>query len=232
MHIDVITLFPELFAPPPGYQPAREGDRRGEADGRTSRPAPIRSRPAHVGGRRALRRGGRDGDAPRADLRRGRGQLDRDGSHVILLSPRGTRLDHGHVARLSEEDHLILICGRYEGVDERVSLHLVGRGDLDRRLRAGGRRAPRSGDHRSRIEVRPRRPRQPGIPGLRVPRRRDARVPAVHAAPRVPRTPGPRRAPFRGSRGRSRMAQGPIGTNHPTTTTRPISKATFRVKRR
>jgi tRNA (guanine37-N1)-methyltransferase len=42
-------------------------------------------------------------------------------SHVVLLSARGTTLDHGHAARLAGFEHLILICGRYEGVDERVA---------------------------------------------------------------------------------------------------------------
>jgi tRNA (guanine37-N1)-methyltransferase len=44
-----------------------------------------------------------------------------ESSHVVLLSPRGTRLDQSVVARLARLDHLILVCGRYEGVDERVS---------------------------------------------------------------------------------------------------------------
>lgn len=44
---------------------------------------------------------------------------------VILLSPQG-RLFCQHIAQeLSRYSHLILICGRYEGVDERVSEHLV-----------------------------------------------------------------------------------------------------------
>ena len=39
---------------------------------------------------------------------------------VILLSPAGRRLDRDLVHELSGEPHLTLICGRYEGVDERV----------------------------------------------------------------------------------------------------------------
>jgi len=39
----------------------------------------------------------------------------------ILLSPAGKRLDQELVRELSEERHLILMCGRYEGVDERVA---------------------------------------------------------------------------------------------------------------
>jgi tRNA (guanine37-N1)-methyltransferase len=48
-----------------------------------------------------------------------------EASHVVLLSPRGRRLDHGEVMRLASFDHIILICGRFEGVDERVAEHLA-----------------------------------------------------------------------------------------------------------
>jgi tRNA (guanine37-N1)-methyltransferase len=47
-----------------------------------------------------------------------------DESYVVLLSPRGTLLRHPVVERLAGLKHLILICGRYEGVDERVVEHL------------------------------------------------------------------------------------------------------------
>ncbi len=50
-----------------------------------------------------------------------------ESSHVVLLSPRGARLDHAEVVRLAHHGHIILICGRYEGVDERVALHLADR---------------------------------------------------------------------------------------------------------
>jgi tRNA (guanine37-N1)-methyltransferase len=39
---------------------------------------------------------------------------------VILFTPQGRRLDQGKVKKLSKLKHLILICGHYEGVDERV----------------------------------------------------------------------------------------------------------------
>ena len=42
------------------------------------------------------------------------------GRKVILLDPQGKRLDQKTVRRLAKEKHLILICGKYEGVDERV----------------------------------------------------------------------------------------------------------------
>jgi tRNA (guanine37-N1)-methyltransferase len=44
---------------------------------------------------------------------------------VILTSPDGERLTHGVAARLSARDHLVILCGRYEGVDERVREHLA-----------------------------------------------------------------------------------------------------------
>ena len=46
-------------------------------------------------------------------------------AHVILLSPAGRRFDQKRAHDLSKKNHLILIAGHYEGVDERVSEHLV-----------------------------------------------------------------------------------------------------------
>ena len=39
---------------------------------------------------------------------------------VILLSPQGERFTQAKARALSAEDHLILVCGRYEGIDERI----------------------------------------------------------------------------------------------------------------
>jgi len=38
---------------------------------------------------------------------------------VVLLSPQGEKFDHAVAERLACDDQLILVCGRYEGVDER-----------------------------------------------------------------------------------------------------------------
>ena len=43
----------------------------------------------------------------------------------VLLTPQGRRLDQALVRRLAAEDRLIILCGRYEGVDERVREHLA-----------------------------------------------------------------------------------------------------------
>jgi len=42
------------------------------------------------------------------------------GRAVVLLSPRGRRLDQDTAARFAALERLVLLCGRYEGVDERV----------------------------------------------------------------------------------------------------------------
>ncbi len=44
---------------------------------------------------------------------------------AVLLSPQGELLTPGLARRLAGEEHLILVCGRYEGVDQRVADHLA-----------------------------------------------------------------------------------------------------------
>ena len=39
---------------------------------------------------------------------------------TVLMSPQGSRFTQAEAARLSREEHVVLLCGRYEGVDERV----------------------------------------------------------------------------------------------------------------
>ena len=42
-------------------------------------------------------------------------------ARTILLTPRGERLDHSRAAELATRERLLLVCGRYEGIDERVA---------------------------------------------------------------------------------------------------------------
>jgi len=41
-------------------------------------------------------------------------------AHVVLLSPQGRRLDQARLEELAGCEHLVLVCGRYEGVDQRA----------------------------------------------------------------------------------------------------------------
>ena len=43
-----------------------------------------------------------------------------ENSKVIYLSPQGKTLNQKKIKELSKEDHLILLCGHYEGIDQRV----------------------------------------------------------------------------------------------------------------
>jgi tRNA (guanine37-N1)-methyltransferase len=44
---------------------------------------------------------------------------------ILLMSPAGRRFDQQMAQQLSQEPHLIIICGHYEGVDHRVIEHLI-----------------------------------------------------------------------------------------------------------
>ncbi|MDA2933906.1 tRNA (guanosine(37)-N1)-methyltransferase TrmD [Acidobacteria bacterium AH-259-D05] len=48
-----------------------------------------------------------------------------NGGHIVVLSPQGKRFDQNKAKELSLKTHLILICGRYEGVDQRVADYLA-----------------------------------------------------------------------------------------------------------
>ncbi len=43
------------------------------------------------------------------------------GSHVIVLTPKGEKFDQRTALKLAKKKHLVLICGHYEGIDERVN---------------------------------------------------------------------------------------------------------------
>jgi tRNA (guanine37-N1)-methyltransferase len=47
------------------------------------------------------------------------------GTRVILFSPQGRRFTQDVAIEYSRLEHLVLLCGRYKGVDERVSEHLI-----------------------------------------------------------------------------------------------------------
>lgn len=124
MRIDVITVFPELFAPffstsllgkaieagrlqvgttnlrDFGLGPHRSVDDEpyGGGAGMVMRPEPIFEAVGAVAG---------------------------TSGHIVLLSARGKRFEQQDAARLARESHVVLICGRYEGVDERVADHLA-----------------------------------------------------------------------------------------------------------
>ncbi len=91
-----------------------------------SRSAQVDARPAPHGGRPALRRRRRHAAEAGADLRCGGKHLAGAGrAGVILLSAQGRKFTQAVARELAWNGELLLICGRYEGVDERVAEHLA-----------------------------------------------------------------------------------------------------------
>jgi tRNA (guanine37-N1)-methyltransferase len=52
-------------------------------------------------------------------------ELKDDNAHVILTSPKGQTFNSKYAKSLSKREHLIILCGHYEGVDQRVIDNLV-----------------------------------------------------------------------------------------------------------
>ncbi|MDT4089700.1 tRNA (guanosine(37)-N1)-methyltransferase TrmD, partial [Staphylococcus aureus] len=46
-------------------------------------------------------------------------------TRVILMCPQGEPFSHQKAVELSKADHIVFICGHYEGYDERIRTHLV-----------------------------------------------------------------------------------------------------------
>ncbi len=123
MRIDVITIFPDLLRGPlaqsllgkaidAGLLEVRAHDLREWTDDphRSVDDAPF---------------GGGPGMVMKPDVWfRAVESLDPDRGRVVLLSPAGRRLDQSLIRELAGEPHLTLLCGRYEGVDERVATGL------------------------------------------------------------------------------------------------------------
>jgi len=124
MRIDVVTLFPELFETPLRTSLLAKAMAAGIADIHVhdlrehglGKHRSVDDEPYGGGAGMVIR------PEPVFDAVE---LLTGESSHVVLLSARGHRLDHARVAELAGHDHLILICGRYEGVDERVAEHLA-----------------------------------------------------------------------------------------------------------
>jgi tRNA (guanine37-N1)-methyltransferase len=118
LEIDVVTLFPEMFAPLRASIPGRIQE-RGLAEIRVHD-----LREWGIGRHRSVDDypyGGGAGMIMRPEPVAGAlGALRRDDSHVILLDPVGELFRQAIAAELGRQTHLILICPRYEGVDERI----------------------------------------------------------------------------------------------------------------
>ena len=121
MRIDVLTLFPGMFAGPFDHSIIKRARERGLIDLRLHNIRDHTQDRHHVVDDTPY--GGGDGMVMKAEpLYAAVEAVRQPESWVVLLSPRGSLLDQAAAQRLSRLSQLVLICGRYEGVDERVSL--------------------------------------------------------------------------------------------------------------
>lgn len=119
MEIDILSLFPAYFRGPfdvsllmrakeKGLLEIRHVDIRDFADDKHRK---VDDRPFGGGPGMVLC------PTPVAKAIRSR---EKPHSHVIYLSPQGTLLNAAKCRELSQKEHLILLCGHYEGIDERI----------------------------------------------------------------------------------------------------------------
>lgn len=127
MRIDVITLFPDFIESSARIGVVGRARERGLLEIATWNPRDFASDNYRSADDRCY--GGGPGmvmmvDPLRKALASVRAASGSD-AKVIYLSPQGSRLDQAKVAELARRDHLILLSGRYEGVDERFLEHAV-----------------------------------------------------------------------------------------------------------
>ncbi len=122
MRIDVITLFPDFIAQCAGIGVIGRAQERGLLQVKSWNPRDFTTDPYRRVDERPF--GGGPGmvmliDPLRAAINAARAAEEKPAS-VVYMSPQGKRLDQAMVAELAKRDRLILLCGRYEGVDERL----------------------------------------------------------------------------------------------------------------
>lgn len=142
MRFDVITLFPELFGPFLQAGVTRRAFESGLLEVVFTQPRDFAQGHYQRVDDRPF--GGGPGMVMMAEplerslhhIRSARGDAD---APVLLFSPLGRRLDHGQVQRWASSAGAILVCGRYEGVDQRfIDAHVDAQISLGDFVLSGG----------------------------------------------------------------------------------------------
>src|SRR5262245_5130921 len=125
MIFDVITIFPEFFKGPFDFGILRRGREKGLIETRvhdlrnftSDRHRTVDDKPF----------GGGEGMVfkPEPIFQAVETIRTHQRSEVVVLSAAGRKFTQAEALRLSEADQMILVCGRYEGIDERVIEHLA-----------------------------------------------------------------------------------------------------------
>ncbi len=127
MHIDVVTTFPEFFASPLDCSILGRAQRSGAVtilihdlrNYATDKHRVVDDYPYGGGAGMVMKP---EPLARAVEDLLGEGELE---CPVILLTPQGQQFDQAKARELARQDRLILLCGHYEGVDERVRQAVV-----------------------------------------------------------------------------------------------------------
>lgn len=125
MHIEVVTLFPEMFSAVSDNGVTGRAIQKGLVQLGTINPRDYTHDRHNTVDARPY--GGGPGmvmlvEPLREAIRDARKALGKGGekAKVIYLSPQGRKLDQAGLQDLAEREEIILLCGRYEGIDERL----------------------------------------------------------------------------------------------------------------
>src|SRR6266566_7481958 len=124
MKIDILTLFPEICRAPLGESIMKRAQENGIVDLQIHNLRDWTTDKHHIVDDAPF--GGGQGMVmkPEPIFAAVEGLRNQE-SKVVLMSPAGHRFAQQTARQLSQEPHLIVICGHYEGVDHRVIEHLV-----------------------------------------------------------------------------------------------------------
>jgi tRNA (guanine37-N1)-methyltransferase len=138
MRIDIVTLFPEICRAPLNESMMKRAQEKGAVDIHIHNLRDWTADKHHIvddtpfGGGQGMVMKPEPIFAAVEELRQQTSNAQRPtfnvqlkAPKVILMSPTGRRFDQQMAAQLSQESHLIIVCGHYEGVDHRVIEHLV-----------------------------------------------------------------------------------------------------------
>jgi tRNA (guanine37-N1)-methyltransferase len=132
MKIDIVTLFPEICRAPLNESIMKRAQEKGIVELHIHNLRDWTTDKHHVvddapfGGGQGMVMKPEPIFAAVEDLRNRLSALNPQlSTKVLLMSPAGRRLDQRLATDLSNESHLVVICGHYEGVDHRVIEHLV-----------------------------------------------------------------------------------------------------------
>ena len=122
MQIDVVTLFPEMFKALTDYGITGRAIKRGIVDLGFWNPRDYSEDTHNTVDDRPY--GGGPGmvlmmKPLREAIRRARNSTDKP-ARVVYLSPQGRKLDQKAMKEMAGNQRIVLVCGRYEGVDERL----------------------------------------------------------------------------------------------------------------